>query len=396
MRRRLAIVLLALLIVCAPAGADIVDKKKSVDARIAELRGRVQAAKEREAALQREIDSVSVDIRGLERQVGDVSLRLVPLERELRLRELKLNRLNALFEVQTERLRFLRIEYATAIERLSDRLVAAYEADTPDQLAFLLAARSFSELVDSLDYLRRVAARDKQIADDVTAAKEQVTLALGHTRHARAAVLAQAKIVAVRVHQVRVLRDELVASKGKLEETRTRKKASLASLTAEERADAEEMDALAEVSAELTAKIQAAQADAARATARSTDRTPSAAGLVWPVNAGITSPFGWRWGRMHEGLDLGAPYGAPIAAAAPGTVIYAGWLGGYGNLVVIDHGGGVATAYGHQSRISVSVGQQVAQGETIGYVGSTGHSTGPHLHFEVRVNGQPVDPLGYL
>ena len=99
---------------------------------------------------------------------------------------------------------------------------------------------------------------------------------------------------------------------------------------------------------------------------------------------------------MHEGIDLGAAYGTPIAAAAAGTVIYAGWLGGYGNLDVIDHGGGLSTAYGHQSRISVSVGEQVAQGQIIGDVGSTGHSTGPHLHFEVRVNGQAVDPLGYL
>jgi murein DD-endopeptidase MepM/ murein hydrolase activator NlpD len=99
---------------------------------------------------------------------------------------------------------------------------------------------------------------------------------------------------------------------------------------------------------------------------------------------------------MHEGIDLGAAYGSPIAAAASGVVIYAGWEGGYGNLTVIDHGGGLATAYGHQSRIAVSVGQSVAQGEIIGYVGSTGHSTGPHLHFEVRVNGQAVDPLGYL
>jgi murein DD-endopeptidase MepM/ murein hydrolase activator NlpD len=389
MNRRFAIVLLVLFAAAAPAAADIIEKKQSVDARIAELRDKVQAAKEREAALQREIDSVSTSIRTLEQQMGDVSERLAPLEQELRLRELKLNRLNALFQVQTERLRFLRIEYDTAIRRLSERLVAAYEADTPDQLAFLLAARSFSELVDSLDYLRRVAARDKQVADAVLAAKREVTITLGKTRRARAAVLAQAKIVAVRVHQVRVLRDELLASKGKLEETRTRKKESLASLTAEERAEAEEIDALVAVSAELAAKIQAAQA-------RSTDQTPSASGLVWPVNAPITSSFGWRWGRIHEGIDLGATYGVPIAAAAAGTVIYAGWLGGYGNLVVIDHGGGLATAYGHQSRIAVGAGQQVAQGETIGYIGSTGHSTGPHLHFEVRVSGQAVDPLGYL
>jgi len=189
---------------------------------------------------------------------------------------------------------------------------------------------------------------------------------------------------------VRVLRDELVANQGQLVEARSRKKQSLASLSAEERADAGEIDSLQQVSAELAAKIQAAQA-------RSTvTRSVSSAGLIWPVNAPITSPFGWRWGRMHTGIDLGATYGTPIAAAASGSVIYAGWLGGYGNLTVIDHGGGLATAYGHQSSIAVSVGEQVAQGQTIGNVGSTGHSTGPHLHFEVRVNGQAVDPLGYL
>ena len=99
---------------------------------------------------------------------------------------------------------------------------------------------------------------------------------------------------------------------------------------------------------------------------------------------------------MHEGIDIAAATGTPIRAAAAGTVIYAGWLGGYGNLTVIDHGGGVATAYGHQSSLAAGSGAFVAQGQVIGYVGSTGHSTGPHLHFEVRVNGVPQDPLGYL
>jgi murein DD-endopeptidase MepM/ murein hydrolase activator NlpD len=99
---------------------------------------------------------------------------------------------------------------------------------------------------------------------------------------------------------------------------------------------------------------------------------------------------------MHEGIDLGVGYGTPIRAAASGTVIYCGWAGGYGNLVVIDHGGSLATAYGHQSAIAASCGQAVSQGQVIGYVGSTGHSTGPHLHFEVRINGAAVDPLGYL
>jgi murein DD-endopeptidase MepM/ murein hydrolase activator NlpD len=388
--RRFAIGLLVTLAAAAPAGADVIEKKHSVDTRIAQLRDKVQAAREQEAALQREIDSVSMRIRGLAQQVGDVSERLPPLERELTLRELKLNRLNALFQVQSERLAFLRAEYRTAIERLNRRLVAAYEAETPDELAFVLSARSFGDVLDGLDYLHAIADHDRQVAEEVSVVKQDVAAARARTRIARDGIQKQAEIVAVRVHQVRVLRDALVANKGKLEAEQSRKKVSLASLSAEERADASELDSLLRVSAELAAKIQAAQSHS------TVQRSVSAAGLIWPVNAPITSPFGPRWGRMHEGIDLGAAYGTPIVAAAAGTVIYAGWLGGYGNLVVIDHGGGLATAYGHQAEIAVGDSEQVGQGQTIGYVGSTGHSTGPHLHFEVRVNGQAVDPLGYL
>jgi murein DD-endopeptidase MepM/ murein hydrolase activator NlpD len=387
--RRLAIALAVVLVAAAPAGADNVDKKQSVDSRIASLQGRVAAAKKKEDALQAEIDSVSSQIRGLEQQVGDVSDRLAPLEHELELRELKLNRLNALFQVQSDRLTFLRAEYRTAVERLSSRLRAAYEQDTPDSVALLLSASSFTQFIDSVNYLRLIARTDEQIVTAVGSAKREVASALARTKVARASVQAQAKIVAVRVHQVRLLRDELLANKGRLDAAREQKKADLATLTASERADAEEIDALQKVSAELGAKIRAAQS-------HSSVRRVSGSGFIWPVNAPITSPFGWRWGRMHEGVDLGAAYGTPIAAAAAGVVIYAGWESGYGNLVAIDHGGGLSTAYGHQSRIAVSVGEHVDQGQIIGYVGSTGHSTGPHLHFEVRVNGQPVDPLGYL
>ena len=387
--RRLALGLLVLLVVVAPAGADIVDRKQSVDSRIASLQDRVAAAKQKEAALQAEIDSVSGRIRGLEQQVGDVSLRLAPLEHELELRELKLNRLDALFQVQTSRLTFLRAEYRIAIARFNRRLVAAYESGRPDELSVLLSSRSFSGMLDGLAYIKLVARHDREVTAEVKSARDEVAAARKRTKAARADMYRQAKIVAVRVHQVRVLRDQLVASKDQLVAAQSRKRDALASLGARERADAEEIDSLLQVSAELAAKIRAAQSHS------TVVRTGSGA-LIWPVNAPITSPFGWRWGRMHEGIDLGAAYGTPIAAAAAGTVIYAGWLGGYGNLTVIDHGGGLSTAYGHQSSIGVSVGQQVAQGEIIGNVGSTGHSTGPHLHFEVRVNGQAVDPLGYL
>ena len=386
--RRLLLGLVVVLVAAAPAGADIIDKKQSVDSQITSLQDRVAAAKQKEVALQQEIDAVSGQIRGLEQQVGDVSEQLAPLEHELELRELKLNKLNALFQVQTDRLAFLRDEYRTAIRRLNIRLVAAYESSTPDELSVLLSSRSFSAFIDGIDYIKLVARHDRQIARSVRASRDDVAVALARTKVARKEMLHQAKIVAVRVHQVRVLRDRLLANRGALVDAQSRKKADLASLSAQERADASEIDSLQQVSADLAAKIRAAQSHST--VVRGSGR------FIWPVNAPITSPFGWRWGRMHEGLDLGAAYGTPIMAAASGTVIYAGWEGGYGNLTVIDHGGGLATAYGHQSHIGVSVGEQVTQGQEIGNVGSTGHSTGPHLHFEVRVNGQAVDPLGYL
>lgn len=119
-------------------------------------------------------------------------------------------------------------------------------------------------------------------------------------------------------------------------------------------------------------------------------------GLVQPVDGQFTSPFGQRWGRLHAGIDLAGPTGTPIRAAAAGQVILMAPTGGYGNYTCIDHGASVSTCYAHQSRYGTSEGAMVEQGEVVGYVGNTGNSFGAHLHFEVRVDGRPVDPMNYL
>jgi hypothetical protein len=111
-----------------------------------------------------------------------------------------------------------------------------------------------------------------------------------------------------------------------------------------------------------------------------------------PVAGPQTSPFGVRWGRMHEGIDIGGPIGTPICAAASGVVVSAGWNAGYGRIVVIRHAGGLSTAYAHMPAITVGRGRAVAQGDVVGRRGDTGHSTGPHLHFETRLHGRAVDP----
>jgi murein DD-endopeptidase MepM/ murein hydrolase activator NlpD len=119
-------------------------------------------------------------------------------------------------------------------------------------------------------------------------------------------------------------------------------------------------------------------------------------GLVWPVSGPVTSGFGYRWGRLHAGVDIAVPVGTAVHAAQSGRVAIAGWVGGYGNYVCIQHAGALSTCYGHNSSIGVSVGQSVSQGQVIAASGNTGNSTGPHVHFETRINGNPVDPMGYL
>ena len=171
------------------------------------------------------------------------------------------------------------------------------------------------------------------------------------------------------------------------------KRSTLASIEEDRGEVLAEIEGLEAQSAALAARIRALQEQ------RSSSSAPVVSGsgqLSWPVSGPVTSGFGSRWGRMHEGIDIAVGQGTPVHAAGAGTVIYAGWMEGYGNLVVIDHGNGLSTAYGHNSALASSVGQAVSAGEVVAYSGSTGHSTGPHVHFEVRVNGSPVDPLGYL
>ena len=162
-------------------------------------------------------------------------------------------------------------------------------------------------------------------------------------------------------------------------------------------AESREVAALARRAERAAAAASRAQASTVSTATSTTSAPPAGAGgWRWPTSGSVTSGFGYRWGRMHEGIDIGAGTGTPIYAATAGTVTYAGSMSGYGNMVLIDHGGGIVTAYAHQNSISVSVGTSVAGGDQIGTVGSTGQSTGPHLHFEVRVGGSPRDPMGYL
>jgi murein DD-endopeptidase MepM/ murein hydrolase activator NlpD len=389
--RRVALALLLLLAVATPALGDDSGRKHQLDSQIATLQNKLTGQHQQEQALRSEVDGYTARIRALESRVGDVSLRLQTLEEDLSLHQKRLDALNELFHVQSDRLTTLRAEFRRSVGVLNKRLVDIYESDDPTTLDVLLGSRSVQDAIDRVQALDEINAQDRAVSAAVEQAKTQVTAARKKTKRLRATVNAETAVIRARTDQTRTVRDELVGARNDLSSTKQQKLQDLSTLTASERAEAEEIDALQAASARIAAQIRAAQSRNTGPT-----QTPSNAGLIWPVQGPVTSPFGWRWGRMHEGIDIGVGYGTPIQAAAGGTVIYCGWEEGYGNFVVIDHGGNLATAYGHQSRIAVTCGQQVNQGDVIGYVGCTGHCFGPHLHFEVRVNGNPVDPLGYL
>jgi len=393
MARRLVCSLVFLLLVAAPASGGLYDRKQELDQRAAELRAKADQARARESSLSAEIASVSKRIQSLEAEVGDVSTRLVSLEEDLALHRRKLDAVKELFAIQSERLDFLRGQYDVAERRLAARLVAVYEGEDPSTLDVVLEAQSFSEALDQVDYLDSIAKQDRQVVHHVAGARDHMKVLKTRTGKTKARVAAVTRVVQIRADQQRAARDRLLASQQGLSAARSSKRESLS----DAHEDAEQYEGKAEellkVSAQLAARINSAQA--VTYSSASSDSSPSSSGMVWPVGGPVVSEFGWRWGRMHEGIDIAAGYGTPIRAAASGTVIYAGWMGGYGNLIIIDHGGGLATAYAHQSSFAIG-GGPVSQGQTIGYIGCTGHCYGPHVHFEVRLNGGAVDPLGYL
>ena len=395
-RRLLAVAALAVAALVVPAAmADLATEKQALDTRIERLRSQIGAAKEREQLLTSDIAAASEQIEVISGRVDELGGVVAALEEELARHRARLEELRELYEQQTRILSVLEENERISQQRLADRVVAIYTSDRPTSLEVLLSVRSLDELLSQLGYLDEIVDQDRRIAEEVAEGRRELAAERRKTERIKDEETETTALLAERTAEQRAALGELVARRDELVGAQDDRETLLGSLEERRHEAEEDVEALAQASAELGERIRAAYS-----TGGSSGTTGSAArpasGLIWPVNGPLTSPFGYRWGRLHEGVDIGVGFGTPIHAAAGGTVIHAGWLGGYGNLVVVDHGNGLSTAYAHQQRVYVSPGQGVAQGDVLGEVGSTGHSSGPHLHFEVRVNGNPVDPLGYL
>jgi murein DD-endopeptidase MepM/ murein hydrolase activator NlpD len=257
---------------------------------------------------------------------------------------------------------------------VADRARSLYMTGGVGELALIVGTDDAGQLLDRIGRVEQVARAGNQALPDLIVARRT---AEGATARLAAAAARRAAAAGAAGRRAAALRQALALQA-----------AARRALEARIAAYQREANQIEAASRRVTQVL--------RARARSAPPGPaSSSGLRWPVRCPKTSGFGYRWGRMHEGIDLGCPSGTAVAAAASGTVVVAGWVGGYGNFVVIDHGT-LATAYGHNSRLAVHRGQQVSTGQIVAYSGSTGHSTGPHVHFEVRVNGVPRNPLNYL
>lgn len=323
----------------------------------------------------------------------------------------RLDELDGQVQVNQRRLAWNQVQLAAAqatLHRHNDayrkRLVQIYEHSDVGYLGVLLGATTFAEFVERLHDLQLVVLADQKAIAERKAAENavrRVESQLEGTQIELQGLAQQQQQARSQLQGLANERGQLVAVASQQRRQVAAEVAQLEELSAQEEANLEAL--IAQRQAELEAEREAAErARRAGQPAPPGPATASSGYLQWPVRGPITSPFGWRIHPIsgvrsfHEGIDIGVASGTPIGAAEAGRVIYAGWYGGYGNYILVDHGGGISTGYAHCSAIYVSVGQDVQRGQTIGAVGSTGYSTGPHLHFEVRINGKPVDPLTRL
>ncbi len=357
-------------ILAAPANkrSRLQRQNARIQSQIREVRNGVRAARDR--AYQRKIQ-LKVNER-----------KLLKARHELQVATLTLARKKIELHRATVNLREAKREYEDSREQAGDRLVAVYRRGEPGYLEMLFSAENFGDILERVQLAQFMMDRDRETLDTLKARKAKLASYQTHVKEKAREVSSWQQQVAEK-HNATALQRETTARK------LTAERSQVAALEAE-------LAALERDSAEITAMLRRMSSSSAGRRRRVAQYAGRMGGL--PVNGRITSGFGYRYHpvlhyrRLHTGIDIAAPSGTPIYAYGGGEVIFAGWRGGYGNAVMIDHGRDRVTLYGHMSAISVSTGQVVAGRQLIGYVGSTGLSTGPHCHFELRINGSPVNP----
>jgi murein DD-endopeptidase MepM/ murein hydrolase activator NlpD len=349
--------------------SDLTDKQSQLD----QINQKIEQERQQLNQKEKQRQAVSQQLHQLDLQLDQTQNELADLNGNVTLLQTRIG-------VAQQDLQKAEADLADRTRIFDQRLNDIYTEGSVSYLDVLLQATSLSDFLTRFDLMQRIAENDISLMKQISALRDQIA------RNKKSMEDKKAQLVVLQ-GQTRAKQAELA--------TRSQQKAELLSQIKAQKGvlqrDLDEDEAAAEQLTQIIQELQKKNAP-----------RQGTGHLIWPVRGPITSPFGMRINPVthhysgHTGIDIGVDYGTPIKAADGGTVIYVGWNDAYGNMTVIDHGGGISTMYAHESAQLVSVGDKVYQGEIIGKVGSTGWSTGPHLHFEVRVNGDPVNPLNYL
>lgn len=358
-------------------------------------------------SIQQQVNQQNAAKADAETVIGSVSEQLRQIEEQLRQATAELGTIKEQRVAVENDITLNERQLAEAQKRLEGRESVFYKRVRDiyinGRLSYLdvvIGSKDFSDFANRLEVLKRIIDSDITLINEIK--KERADI----EAHKQKLEADRAKLVE--------LEKSALAKQAEIEQKKAERNVVLQKAQNDRATAMQAIEELNASSAQVSAMLkerQAARAAAAAAAAAAqssggqgaSDNWVQGTGqLGWPVSGEITSPYGYRvhpiWGTTiyHSGIDIGVDEGTPVHAADGGVVVWSGWMGGYGYAVVIDHGNGLSTLYGHNSELAVDEGQSVAKGQVISYAGSTGNSTGPHVHFEVRVNGDPVDPMGYL
>jgi murein DD-endopeptidase MepM/ murein hydrolase activator NlpD len=392
----LPLVLWAILPLGSPAQPSKQRELSELQSRIDRARARIGRKKGTERVLTTQITRYSRRIRHLQGHIATLGTRQQRIEIDLDVKRSQLERLRS--DLRAERARLVRLRHRLAETRrvLRARLVEIYKAGKPDLVTVVLNSDGFADLLERSEFIARISDQDRRIVALVGSAKADAVRSEKRLSRLEDRQQRVTEAVQARRDEVAEIKMQLIGTRVGYARTKAGKAAALDKVRVDRAHLQDHVDDLEAASNRIAGQLAAAQ----RQNAGDLPIRRGSGSMIWPVNGSISGAFGeQRPGHIHAGIDIAAAQGTPIHAADDGRVVLmqgVGASGGYGNYTCVQHTTTLSTCYAHQSRFGTSMGTKVGKGEVIGYVGNTGHSFGAHLHFEVRVNGTPVQPLNYL